>query len=76
MPRGYLMVTNKNLYFVLDGNIVKQISRAEITQVKAEKAGFSRAVFVYTKPFEATGFMMGSDDYKAIEQLLNITEIN
>lgn len=72
MPNGNLVITDRALLFVIDGRIVKKINRADINEIKSDKLGLSRGIFLYTNNYEAAGFSMNRDDFKIISGLLDV----
>lgn len=69
---GNLAVTDKALLFVVDGAIVKKISRADIASAKADKYTWGNGtVFVRTTNYEGAGALIyDAKDFAAVSELL------
>lgn len=70
---GNLVVTDKAVLYVSNGNIIKRINRSDIGQIKVDDEGwFAKGIFIYTKQYEATAFLLNSADFKLASQALEI----
>jgi hypothetical protein len=70
---GNLVVTDKAVLYVANGNIIKRINRSDIAQIKVDEEGWTyKGIFIYTKQYEATAFLLNNADYKAASKALEI----